>query len=150
RSELDVLFPLICGRLATTVVTAADRRQVDAGHPTWFITEDKAWRLIEKLAAMDPDVASRQLRSEGRHEKEAAHASALLTERKRRFSSALSISYRQPLEIVRGEGQYLFDRRGRPYLDLVNNVCHVGHCHPRVADAAHRQMQRLNTNTRYL
>ena len=39
---------------------------------------------------------------------------------------------------------------GRRYLDLVNNVCHVGHCHPRVVEAAARQMADLNTNTRYL
>jgi 4-aminobutyrate aminotransferase-like enzyme len=50
----------------------------------------------------------------------------------------------------RGSGQYLYDDRGRPYLDLVNNVCHVGHCHSRVVKAGQRQMARLNTNTRYL
>lgn len=32
-----------------------------------------------------------------------------------------------PLMIVRGEGQYLFDEQGRKYLDCVNNVCH-GQC----------------------
>jgi 4-aminobutyrate aminotransferase-like enzyme len=32
----------------------------------------------------------------------------------------------------------------------VNNVAHVGHCHPKVVRAAHRQMAVLNTNTRYL
>jgi 4-aminobutyrate aminotransferase-like enzyme len=54
------------------------------------------------------------------------------------------------LKIVRGEAQYLFDKSGRRYLDLVNNVCHVGHCHPRVVEAGQRQMAVLNTNTRYL
>ena len=29
----------------------------------------------------------------------------------------------------------MFDDTGRPYLDCVNNVCHVGHCHPRVVTA---------------
>lgn len=32
-----------------------------------------------------------------------------------------------PLMIVRGEGQYLFDEQGTKYLDCVNNVCH-GQC----------------------
>ena len=36
------------------------------------------------------------------------------------------------------------------YLDCVNNVCHVGHCHPHVVKAASAQMTSLNTNTRYL
>src|SRR5207302_7835455 len=35
-------------------------------------------------------------------------------------------------------------------LDAYNNVPHVGHCHPRVVEAAGQQMAVLNTNTRYL
>ena len=63
---------------------------------------------------------------------------------------SLSLSYREPLTIVRGAGAYLYDANGRAYLDLVNNVAHVGHAHPRVVDAAARQMALLETNTRYL
>jgi 4-aminobutyrate aminotransferase-like enzyme len=62
----------------------------------------------------------------------------------------LSLSYDTPLHIVRGRGQYLSASDGRAYLDLVNNVCHVGHCHPRVVGALSEQAARLNTNTRYL
>ena len=46
--------------------------------------------------------------------------------------------------------QHLYDADGRAYLDAVNNVPHVGHCHPRVVEAGQRQMAVLNTNTRYL
>ena len=63
---------------------------------------------------------------------------------------SLSISYRQPLEMVRGFMQYLYSEDGRAYLDAVNNVSHVGHCHPHVVRAAQEQMAVLNTNTRYL
>jgi 4-aminobutyrate aminotransferase-like enzyme len=70
--------------------------------------------------------------------------------RRRHLGFNLSVSYRRPLKIVRGEGQYLYADDGTRYLDLVNNVCHVGHCHPRVVEAASRQMAILNTNTRYL
>lgn len=66
------------------------------------------------------------------------------------MSRALSLNYTEPLEIVRGDGAYLFDREGRSYLDLVNNVAHVGHCNPRVVSAGANQMATLNTNTRYL
>ena len=62
----------------------------------------------------------------------------------------LSIAYREPVKIVRGWMQYLYDDEGRRYLDAYNNVPHVGHCHPRVVDAAATQMRVLNTNTRYL
>ncbi|MGZ3642904.1 MAG: aminotransferase class III-fold pyridoxal phosphate-dependent enzyme, partial [Ktedonobacteraceae bacterium] len=34
--------------------------------------------------------------------------------------------------------------------DAINNVSHVGHCHPRVVRAGQEQMEVLNTNTRYL
>jgi 4-aminobutyrate aminotransferase-like enzyme len=60
------------------------------------------------------------------------------------------VAYEQPLHIVRGSMQYLFDDEGRRYLDAYNNVAHVGHCHPEVVAAGQRQMEVLNTNTRYL
>ena len=70
--------------------------------------------------------------------------------RKRFLGRNLSIAYRDPVKIVRGEMQYLYDDEGRRYLDAYNNVAHVGHCHPRVVAAATEQMRLLNTNTRYL
>ncbi len=74
----------------------------------------------------------------------------ILAARRRHIGSSLSVLYREPLKIVRGSMQYLYDETGREYLDAVNNVCHVGHCHPRVVRAAREQMATLNTNTRYL
>lgn len=74
----------------------------------------------------------------------------ILERRQHLLGPSLSVAYREPLKIVRGEGAYLFDEEGSTYLDLVNNVCHVGHCHPRVVEAMHAQIKRLNTNTRYL
>lgn len=63
---------------------------------------------------------------------------------------SLSLSYRDPIHVVRGRGAHLYDVWGREYLDCVNNVPHVGHEHPRVVAAGRRQMGVLNTNTRYL
>jgi 4-aminobutyrate aminotransferase-like enzyme len=74
----------------------------------------------------------------------------LLTRRRASIGPSLSVSYKNPLTIVRGSGQYLYDPEGNEYLDCVNNVCHVGHSHPRVVAAAHAQAAELNTNTRYL
>jgi 4-aminobutyrate aminotransferase-like enzyme len=75
---------------------------------------------------------------------------ALLEERRSRLGPSLSLAYRTPLAIARGHGQFLYDHTGRAYLDVVNNVAHVGHCHPRVVRAGQAQMAVLNTNTRYL
>jgi len=74
----------------------------------------------------------------------------ILAARRLHLGPSLSAAYRRPLKIVRGAGQYLYDELGRAYLDAVNNVCHVGHCHPRVVHAGRAQMSVLNTNTRYL
>ena len=70
--------------------------------------------------------------------------------RQEHLGPSLRLSYREPLHIVRGWKQHLIDADGQAYLDGVNNVCHVGHCHPRVVEAARKQMGVLNTNTRYL
>ncbi len=77
-------------------------------------------------------------------------AEQILRARAAHIGPSLSISYRRPLHIVRGWMQYLYDENGRAYLDAVNNVAHVGHCHPRVVRAGQEQMAVLNTNTRYL
>lgn len=73
-----------------------------------------------------------------------------LSQRHAFMSSNLSISYSNPLKIVRGWRQYLYDDVGRAYLDVFNNVPLVGHSHPRVVQAAQAQLGLLNTNTRYL
>jgi 4-aminobutyrate aminotransferase-like enzyme len=74
----------------------------------------------------------------------------ILAARRAHLGPSLSLAYRTPLHIVRGEGAYLYDADGRSYLDCVNNVAHVGHAHPRVIEAGIAQMRLLNTNTRYL
>ena len=51
---------------------------------------------------------------------------------------------------MRGEGVWLFDTDGRRYLDMYNNVPCVGHCHPHVVEAMHRQASTLNVHSRYL
>lgn len=74
----------------------------------------------------------------------------LLARRSKTIGPSLSISYAEKLKIVRGQGPWLIDHTGRSYLDAVNNITHVGHCHPNVVEAIARQAAVLNTNTRYL
>jgi 4-aminobutyrate aminotransferase-like enzyme/Ser/Thr protein kinase RdoA (MazF antagonist) len=87
---------------------------------------------------------------EDRFPADAAGTADLLAARRRRLGRNLSVSYRRPIRMARGSMQYLFDADGRRYVDCVNNVPHVGHSHPRVVEAAARQLAVLNTNTRYL
>ena len=76
--------------------------------------------------------------------------SDIIQRRGKYLAPSLSLSYQEPLHIVRGDGQYLYDNNGKKYLDAVNNISHVGHCHPKVIEAANKQNKKLNTNTRYL
>lgn len=75
---------------------------------------------------------------------------ALIAYRKQHLGKGLSLSYKDPLKMVRGAGAYLIASDGRKYLDTVNNVAHVGHEHPKVVQAGQEQMAILNTNSRYL
>lgn len=87
----------------------------------------------------------------------AEHADALDTEtrkltdkRRKILGDSYRLFYRNPVHLVRGEGQYLWDAAGNQYLDVYNNVASIGHCHPAVIEAVNAQMKMLNTHTRYL
>ena len=87
----------------------------------------------------------------------AEHASALdsetrkLTDRRsQNLGESYRLFYRNPVHLVKGQGQYLWDAAGNQYLDAYNNVASIGHCHPAVINAVNEQMQMLNTHTRYL
>jgi 4-aminobutyrate aminotransferase-like enzyme len=58
--------------------------------------------------------------------------------------------YDEPLEIVRGEGAYLFDKSGKRYIDMYNNVPCVGHANAAVVKAMAEQQATLNVHSRYL
>jgi len=75
---------------------------------------------------------------------------SLLAERWELLGANLSLAYREPVHLVRGFGQWLFDADGQRYLDAYNNVPQVGHSHPKVVRAVSEQLALLNTNTRYL
>ncbi|MBO9626159.1 MAG: aminotransferase [Microbacterium sp.] len=74
-------------------------------------------------------------------------------ERRRRealFAGAQERYYEHPPQIERGWRHHLVDTTGRAYIDMVNNVAGLGHSHPRVAEAASRQLRTLGTNSRFL
>ena len=75
---------------------------------------------------------------------------SLIQNRKNHYSGNLKISYNEPLILTRGYKNYLFDENGNSFLDFYNNVPHVGHSHPRIAELAFNQLKLINSNTRYL
>ena len=53
----------------------------------------------------------------------------------------LTLSFKKdPLCIVKGSGCHLYTEDGQEILDCVNNVAHVGHSHPRLAQVAYHQL----------
>ncbi len=74
----------------------------------------------------------------------------MVARRQALLGPAYRLMYAHPVEISRAKGTRLWDNAGNEYLDAYNNVVSVGHCHPRVVEAVHEQMQTLCTHTRYL
>jgi 4-aminobutyrate aminotransferase-like enzyme len=104
---------------------------------------------FDAVAALYPD-PSLLLRLSAAASWRGAANGDLLARRRARFAGNLALAYRQPLQLVRGHGHFVYDAEGRRYLDAYNNVPHVGHCHPDVVAAVHEQSALLATNTRYL
>jgi len=70
--------------------------------------------------------------------------------RQQHVASVQEHYFRKPPQIERGWQSHLIDVEGRAYLDSVNNVTVLGHCHPTVANVASEQLQLLNTNSRFV
>src|SRR5687768_832256 len=69
---------------------------------------------------------------------------------RREFTSpAIFTIYREPLMIVEGHMQYVWDETGKRYLDMFAGIVTVscGHCHPRVTQAIHEQVDTLQHST---
>lgn len=63
----------------------------------------------------------------------------------------MAISYRQsPLKITFARGQYIYEENGKKTLDCINNVSHIGHCHPYYVMRMQKQLNKLLTNSRFL
>ena len=73
---------------------------------------------------------------------------------RRQFTNpAVFTMFRDPLMIVEGHMQWLFDETGRRYLDMLAGIVTVscGHCHPRVVTAVNAQASTLqHATTMYL
>jgi 4-aminobutyrate aminotransferase-like enzyme/aminoglycoside phosphotransferase (APT) family kinase protein len=153
--ECGALYGLIAIRLCASACIAVSQRKEQPGNAYLSISQDAIRRALPKLAAIPFSAAEAVFRAvcaaPPEPEPSKSHSKAeTLDSRKRHLAHNLSISYSNPVKIVRGAAQYLFDDEGRRYIDAYNNVAHVGHCHPRVVRAGAEQMARLNTNTRYL
>ncbi|WP_409417836.1 aminotransferase class III-fold pyridoxal phosphate-dependent enzyme [Flavobacterium sp. PS2] len=150
--ELDLLYYLIAGRLCISVTQSAYNASLNSDNAHHFITEKPAWELLYKLIKINPIKAQDTFRKACGFDGviNDSDYSDLLQARQKNVGRNLSIGYNEKLKIVKGALQYLYDDKGRTFVDCVNNPSHVGHCHPVVVKKMQKQIATLNTNTRYL
>jgi 4-aminobutyrate aminotransferase-like enzyme len=146
--EFPALFEAIIARHALAATIHAWRRQNDpAGAEKLGALSALGVPAIEAYLAAGKEAVVAKFRA-------AAAAGPELDELlHRRFAvlgRGLELSYQEPVQLVRGEGVFLYGPGGERFLDAYNNVPSVGHGNEKVADAIARQMRLLCSNTRYL
>ncbi len=148
ETDLAAVFDVVRARHATYLLVHA-----------WRLQHDPAGALILRESAARAADSLADLERAGREALEAEWRAAIpktssrrpeQARRARLLGSGAELFYERPLHLVRGSGVWLFDAAERAYLDVYNNVPHVGHAHPHVVEAIARQTATLATNTRYL
>jgi alanine-glyoxylate transaminase/(R)-3-amino-2-methylpropionate-pyruvate transaminase len=76
-------------------------------------------------------------------------ADEVLRLRKQFLNPGIFLYYKKPFMMVEGKMQYVWDENGRRYLDALGGIVtiSVGHCHPKVVEAANRQNELLQHST---
>lgn len=149
-ADVDVLYDFVAGRHAVTILIHAWRRRHDTkGASLLDQGAGHAAASLERLRTI-----GRASLTLGWHAAAGTGVPATVEvdvgRRHRLLGAGAELFYDKPLHLVRGEGVWLYDALGRAYLDVYNNVPHVGHCHPAVVRAIQKQTATLATHTRYL
>ena len=157
EEELALLYDLIATRMAQSLTIGAWRAKSHPENAQYILADQAAFRAaLERWLQHDREDMTALLRAScgvpasAVTARPSADDESLKRRRRHALGPALRLTYDEPLHIVRGEGVWLYDNRGRRFLDAYNNVASVGHGHPEVVAALSRQAATLNTNTRYL
>jgi 4-aminobutyrate aminotransferase-like enzyme/Ser/Thr protein kinase RdoA (MazF antagonist) len=153
--EVELLFDIVTARHAVAILVHAWRRRHDPpGARALEEASVHAERSLRHLLSLDRQVVSRAWHQAAGTVSPAgsntAAPAADLARRHRLMGAGAELFYEKPLHLVRGAGVWLYDPQGRAYLDVYNNVPHVGHAHPTVVSAIQKQTAILATHTRYL
>src|SRR6202023_1076340 len=167
--EVELLYDIITARHAVTLLVHAWRRHHDpdgarvldqaavdsARSLEELLNTDaqgltRAWHEAAGTSEAAGTRASRALVRAAAHPGAQAAAPVDLARRHRLMGAGAELFYEKPLHLVRGAGVWLYDVQGQSYLDVYNNVPHVGHTHPTVVAAIQKQTAILATHTRYL
>jgi len=151
--EYSLLPALAETRLAVSVTNSAIQAIENPENDYLQISARPAWALLEYLDKMglnEVEDAFRAARDIDDFGAIRATTKSVLIRRRNVAPSNQALFYNAPLRLVRGERHFVYDDSGVQYLDVYNNVPHVGHAHPRIVEAVAGQMAKIATNTRYL
>lgn len=156
--EVELVYDIVAARHAVTILVHAWRRRHDRqGAGVLDESALHSERSLDRLLSADRQALTRTWHEAAGTLPAAASvavpSAALavdLARRHRLMGAGAELFYEKPLHLVRGAGVWLYDAQGRAYLDVYNNVPHVGHAHPTVVAAIQRQTAVLATHTRYL
>src|SRR5206468_9454822 len=109
--------------------------------------EDRAHTLVRSLGG-------RSAMSDPTHDPQGdGGAEDLLARHRRVLPNWLALYYREPIELVRGEGVRVWDGAGREYLDFFGGIVTTisGHVVPKLVEALTEQANKIaHTSTVYL
>jgi len=157
--EIDLLYDLVLARCALTTIIIAWRESRPDGAGYLESYGPAAHAMMETLLTLGRSHVRARLRDACRfppycpkpgERVDSDDVDALVTRRHNVLGTTLELSYERPVQVLRGEGPWLFGADGSRMLDAYNNVPQVGHGHPHVTRTMARQAAALNTNTRYL
>jgi 4-aminobutyrate aminotransferase-like enzyme/Ser/Thr protein kinase RdoA (MazF antagonist) len=163
--EIEALYDLVTARHAVTILVHAWRLRHDArGAAVLDRAAVRSAESLERLADTDREALTRSWHEAAGTSRLAAGFSRPvaatsrpetsvppdLRRRHRLMGAGAELFYEKPLHLVRGSGVWMYDPQGHAYLDVYNNVPHVGHAHPAVVAAIQAQTAILATHTRYL
>ena len=155
EAEADALLDLIEVRLLMTPLIDALKAANGIASQGYFTAfNSRSLPMIRELRRIGHDRLKGLIRRAATFpaapQRHAATLDEAVSRRRSVMGEKLYVFYDPPLHIVKGEGVWLTASDGRRYLDCYNNVPHVGHSHPYVAEAIARQARTLSTNTRYI
>ena len=163
-AAVELIYEIVTARLATNLLIHGWRSRHDpAGAREVADSVARATESLELLASRGRALCSAEWHRAagtsastpaitlGMSSPESAGTDAELLERRQRLMGAnAELFYERPLHLVRGAGVWVYTAAGERFLDVYNNVPHVGHAHPHVVRAIHAQASRIASNTRYL
>jgi len=150
-ADVELLYDIVTARHAVTLLVHAWRRHHDpAGARVLEDAAGHAARSLQYLLTLDRQALTRSWHDAAGTAPAMPEPAADLARRRRLMGAGAELFYEKPLHLVRGAGVWMYDAQGHAYLDVYNNVPHVGHTHPAVVAAISAQTAVLATHTRYL